>query len=235
MSDAPVTTTIEDGVAVVRFDDGKVNALSYAAIEAIEAALDEAQREARAVCLVGREGVFSAGFDLSVMRAGIEAAVQLVTAGGRMLVRLYLHPQPVVAAVTGHALAAGVLLSASCDVRIGADGPAKIGLNETAIGMSLPVFAVELARDRLNPEAVTRATMGAEIYDPHGAAAVGWLDRVVPADECVSEAIAQARRWAEYSPAAYAQTKKLVREPVVERIRAAGTADLADFKVEPPS
>jgi enoyl-CoA hydratase len=235
MSDAPVTTTIEDGVAVVRFDDGKVNVLSHAAIEALDAALDQAEREARAVCLVGRDGAFSAGFDLSVMGSGIEAALDLVTAGGRMFMKLYLHPLPVVAAVTGHALAGGALLSASCDVRIGADVPARIGLNESAIGMSLPVFAVELARDRLNPAVLVRATQGAEIFDPAGAVAAGWLDRVVPAERCVEEAIAEARRWGGYSPEAYSRTKKLLRQPVADRVRAAEAAALAEFTIDPPS
>ncbi|MGH9212603.1 MAG: crotonase/enoyl-CoA hydratase family protein [Acidimicrobiales bacterium] len=231
MADAAVTTTIEDGVAVLRFDDGKVNALSYAVLDTLSEGLDRAKSDARAVCIVGRAGVFSAGFDLSVMRQGIDEAMALAAAGGKLLLRLYLHPQPVVAAVTGHALAAGVLLVATCDVRIGADvGKAKLGLNETAIGMSLPSFAVELARDRITPKALSDATLGAEIYDPDGAVEVGWLDRVVAAEECVPVAIAEARRLGEYSPAAYAQTKWMLREPTVERARAGRTRD--DFKVE---
>jgi enoyl-CoA hydratase len=231
MSDAPVTTTIEDGVAVLRFDDGKANALSYAAIEALSAGLDLAEKEASAVCLAGREGgAFSAGFDLKIMTAGLDQALELVATGGQLMLRLYTHPQPVVAAVTGHALAGGVLLAAVCDIRIGADGPAKIGLNETSIGMSLPSFAMELARDRLTPTALTRATLCAEIFDPHGAAAVGWLDQVVPADECVPAAIAEARRLGAYSPAAYAQTKLMLRTPTIERTRMAAANE--NFKVE---
>jgi enoyl-CoA hydratase/carnithine racemase len=230
MADAAVTTTIEDGVAVVRFDDGKVNVLGYATLEALTEALDQAKQEATAVCIVGREGAFSAGFDLSVMTQGIDSALALATAGGKFLLRLYLHPQPVVAAVTGHALAAGVLLAASCDVRIGAAVKAKIGLNETAIGMSLPSFGMELARDRLTPRALPAATLGAQLYDPRGAVEVGWLDQVVPADECESAAIAEARRLGEYSPAAYAQTKRMLREPTIERARAGTARD--DFRVE---
>jgi enoyl-CoA hydratase len=230
MADPAVTTTIEDGVAVVRFDDGKVNVLGYATLEALTEALDQAKQDATAVCIVGREGAFSAGFDLSVMTQGIDSALALATAGGKFLLRLYLHPQPVVAAVTGHALAAGVLLAASCDVRIGAAVKAKIGLNETAIGMSLPSFGMELARDRLTPRALPAATLGAQLYDPRGAVEVGWLDQVVPADECESAAIAEARRLGEYSPAAYAQTKRMLREPTIERARAGTARD--DFRVE---
>jgi enoyl-CoA hydratase len=235
MSDAagPVVTTIEDGVAVLRFDDGKVNALSYAAIEALHAGLDRAEADAEAVCLVGRDGKFSAGFDLSVMNAGPDSARDLVAKGGELIMRVYLHPQPVVAAVTGHALAAGALLVLACDLRIGADVPAKIGLNETSIGMPLPLFALELAQDRLAPKARVRATLGAEVYDPEGAVGVGYLDRVAPAESVVDKAVGEARRLGGYATAAYAITKRTMRQPIVDRVRAAGGRDIAQFSVDP--
>jgi enoyl-CoA hydratase len=212
-----VTTTIEDGVAVVRVDDGKMNALSYAVIEQLQAALDTAEQQASAVCIVGNDRALSAGFDLSVMNAGPEAAVALVKAGGEMLMRLYLHPQPTVAAVTGHALAAGVLLVLACDTRIAADKPAKIGLNETAIGMRLPQFAIELASDRLSKRAATRAMIQAEIFDPAGALAAGYVDEVVPVDQCVATAITTARALGQLPRDAYAGTKKSLRQPSIAR------------------
>ncbi|HLM64550.1 MAG TPA: crotonase/enoyl-CoA hydratase family protein [Acidimicrobiales bacterium] len=227
-----VSTTIEDGVAVVRFDDGKANVLSHASIAALGRALDRAELDARAVCIVGRPGRMSAGFDLSVMTQGPKAARHLVMEGGDLLMRLFMHPQPVVAAVTGHALAAGALLVLSCDVRIGADVPAKIGLNETSIGMPLPLFALELARDRLDPRHLTRATLAAEVYDPHGAVAAGYLDRVVAADALVAEATAEAARLGEYSTSAYAQSKQVLRQPTIDRVTEGGAADLERFVVE---
>jgi enoyl-CoA hydratase len=140
----------------------------------------------------------------------------------------------VVVAVTGHALAAGALLVLSCDVRVGADVPAKIGLNETSIGMPLPLFALELARERLDRTALVRATLGAEVYDPEGAVAAGYLDRVVDADACVDEAVAEARRLGAYATAPYARTKQTLRQPMVDRVRAGGRDDLARFTVESP-
>jgi enoyl-CoA hydratase len=136
---APVTCSIEDGVAVIRLDDGKVNVVSHRVIDLLHRQLDTAEGEARAVAIIGRPGKLSAGFDLTEMTAGIERTRALVGAGGKLLMRIFGHPQPVVLAVTGHALAAGALLTLACDTRIGADGPSKIGLNETAIGMGLPL------------------------------------------------------------------------------------------------
>lgn len=236
MSDgAAVTTTVEDGVAVVRFDDGKVNALSFDAIAALHEAFDQAAEAAAAVALIGGQRAFSAGFDLSVMNQGLDAALQLVGAGGELMLRIFTHPQPVVAGARGHALAGGVLLLASCDVRVGADAPAKIGLNETAIGMSLPAFALELARERLDPRALLPATLLAQVYDPAGAVEVGWLDRVVPIAELENAAVAEARRLAELSRRAYAQTKQSLHQPLVDRVRAAAAADTARFTIEPPA
>ncbi|HMG40232.1 MAG TPA: crotonase/enoyl-CoA hydratase family protein [Acidimicrobiales bacterium] len=232
---AVVTTMVEDGVAVVRFDDGKVNALSFDAIAGLDAALDTAAAEASAMVLIGGRKAFSAGFDLSVMSSGMSSALKLMGAGGDLMMRLFVHPQPVVAAATGHALAAGVLLLSACDVRFGADVPAKIGLNETAIGMSLPLFAMELARDRLTPRSLLQGTLLAELYDPQGAVAVGWLDRVVPAAELEAAAIAEARRLGQLPATAYATTKQLLRQPLVDRVKAGTAADTARFVLDPPA
>ena len=237
MSDAPadpLTCTIEDGVAVVRLDDGKVNVVSHRVIERFHAALDQAEAEATAVAVVGREGKLSAGFDLSEMTKGAAEARALVCAGGRLLMRIFGHPQPVTVAVTGHALAAGALLVLACDTRIGAEGPAKIGLNETAIGMGLPRYAVELAQARLDPAHLTRAAAQAEIYDPAGAVAAGYLDRVVPAAECEAAAVAEARRLGQLPARAHAHTKRALRTALVERVLAGLDEDLADIGAPTP-
>jgi enoyl-CoA hydratase len=228
MSDetGPVTTTIEDGVAVLRLDDGKVNVVSHRLIEQVHAGLDRALAEATAVAIGGRDGKLSAGFDLTEMTAGLDRTRALVGSGGRLLMRIFTHPQPVVVAVTGHALAAGALLVLSCDTRIGADGPSKIGLNETAIGMGLPIYALELAQARLTAAHLTRAAVQAEIYDPAGAVEAGYLDRVVPAADCATAAIEEARRLGQLPGTAYAYTKQAIRQPVADRVLASLDADM---------
>jgi enoyl-CoA hydratase len=228
-----VTCTIEDGVAVLRLDDGKVNVVSHRVIELLHEGLDRALEEASAVAIVGREGKLSAGFDLAEMTAGPDAARALVGSGARLMMRIYGHPQAVVAGVTGHALAGGALLCLSCDTRIGADGPAKIGLNETAIGMGLPAFAIELVQARLSPAHMTRSAVQAEIYDPAGAVEAGYLDRVVPAADCEREAIAEAARLGQLPVAAYRHTKRSLRQPLIDRVLEGLHADMAKVSGAP--
>jgi enoyl-CoA hydratase len=221
MSDEIVTTEIQDGIAVIRLDDGKANALSVGTQGQIHAALDQAEKEARSVVFAGRPGRFSAGFDLSVMGTGDASAVrEMVKGGAELALRLYEFPVPVVMACTGHAIAMGAVLLLAADTRIGVDGDFKIGLNEVSIRMTLPMFAVELAQDRLSRRHLQRAVNLAEIYSPADAVDAGYLDRVVTADSLLGEAIAEAKRYESLDPRAHHGTKRNLRGPTIERIRA---------------
>jgi enoyl-CoA hydratase len=121
----------------------------------------------------------------------------------------------------------------AADTRIGADGAFKIGLNEVAIGLRLPIFAVELARDRLSKRHFVAATVQGQIYDPSTARDVGFLDRVVAAETVVETALEEARRLAELPAGALARTKELARRDTVARIRETLAKDMAELG--PPS
>jgi enoyl-CoA hydratase len=218
---------LDDGVAVLRLDDGKANAISRETIAALEEALDRAEKEARAVLLLGREGRFCAGFDLAVMRSGIEPMRALVTAGADLFLRIALHPLPILVGCTGHALAGGAILLLAADTRIGARGEFKIGLNEVAIGMRLPIFGYELARERLSKRHLVRATLQAELFDPEGAVDAGFLDRTCDAGALVETSLAEARRLAALPQPAYSRTKAGLREGLAAGIRATLAEDMA--------
>lgn len=223
MADQVVDYAIEDGVAVLRLDDGKANALSPGVLDALHTALDRAlAEEVGAVVLLGRPGRFSAGFDLSVMRQGPKAAIAMVGRGAELGLRLFDCPVPVVIGATGHALAMGAVLLLAADERIGAEGDFKIGLNEVAIKMTLPEFAIALAEERLSRRHLQRAINQAEIYSPREAVDAGYLDRVVPAEQVGPEAIARAQILAGMlDPKAHRETKRALRRVALERLRAA--------------
>ena len=146
-----IKTEIRDDVAAIALDDGKANALSPDMLAGLHAALDVAEKDAKAAVITGRPGRFSAGFDLKVMRVGgPAAALAMVTAGGELFLRFLEFPLPIVVGCTGHAIAAGAIALMTADYRIGARGDFKIGMNETTIGMTLPSYALEFGRERLS-------------------------------------------------------------------------------------
>ncbi len=232
MSDI-VTTRTEGDVHVLTFDDGKANALSHDAIASMSAALDAAEAGgARALVIAGRPGRFCAGFDLSVMTRGMDEARALVAAGARMLLRVYLFGAPVVIACTGHTMAGGAVFLLAADHVIGVEGEFKIGLNEVAIGMPLPVFAVEMARNRLSPGHLTAATQLAQIYSPAEAAEAGYLHQVVPPDQLEAQALGLASTLAEsLSPGAFVGTRRRLRGAVAQHLEQTLEQDLQAFEI----
>ncbi|MBT6275172.1 MAG: crotonase/enoyl-CoA hydratase family protein [Chromatiales bacterium] len=199
-------------VAVVKLDDGKANVVSEAFSQAINEGLDAAEKTAAAVVLVGRPGRFCAGFDLSVIRDGTpEGAAAMRTAGARAMHRLFLHPQPVVIACSGHAVAAGALILLTGDTRIGMRGKFTIGLNETAIGLALPVWGLELAKARMPVPQLTRNVIQAQLHDPDSAVEAGYLDQVVEPDALMPTAIEKAGELAKLDGTAYGEVKRRLR------------------------
>lgn len=236
MSDADpalLTYELDGAVAVITLDDGKANAISHAMADAIDAALDRAEADqARAVVIAGRPGRFCAGFHLPTMQESVESARDLLRVGGDLAVRLFLFPAPVVLAVTGHALAMGAIFLMATDVRVGAAGDFKLGMNEVRIGMPVPKFATELADDRLSRRHLDAAINLATVYDPAGAVDAGFLDLTVEPDSVVSEATARARALAEDLHATpFAMTRTNRRGDVAQRIRAGLAADVEQFTV----
>ncbi|MEM7018223.1 MAG: crotonase/enoyl-CoA hydratase family protein [Pseudomonadota bacterium] len=210
----------EGDIAILALDDGKANAVGHDLIDGVNEALDRAEKEAKALVLAGRAGVFSAGFDLKEFKKGPEATVALVNKGGQMLLRLFSHPQPIIAACSGHAIAAGAFMLLAADTRIGTEGEFKIGLNETAIGMTLPVFGLELAKARLSKRHQTASFIQANLYDPADAVDAGFLDEVVSPDALMDTALKHANQLAAYPVDAYGGNKTLIRQEHIEVIRA---------------
>lgn len=232
MTDAVVVTTDEHGVVEVHLDDGKANAISPTVVRGLHDALDRAETDGKAVLLVGRPGRFSAGFDLSVMQEGPDEARRLVGSGAELALRIYEFPMPVVMACTGHALAMGAILLLAGDLRIGTEGDFKIGLNEVSIGMPVPIFGTELARDRLTPRHFTRAVSHATIYSPTDAVKAGYLDEVAAPEALLDVARERARELAgRLHPVAFRATRVNARHATATFVRDSLDTDLAVFEI----
>jgi enoyl-CoA hydratase len=226
---------LDDAIAAITIDDGKVNALSLAVLAELNAALDQAQRDDAVVILTGREGVFSAGFDLPVLRAGGPDALAMLHEGFELAARLLAFPRPVVIACTGHAVAMGVFLLLCGDYRVGATGPYKISANEVAIGLTMPRAAVEICRQRLTPAHFNRAVVLAETFSPADAVTAGFLDRTVQAFSLPEVARGVAAQLATLDRPAHEATKRRARAQALSAIRSAIDADVTAYPVQAPA
>ena len=217
MSDL-VSYHLDDGVATLTLNNGKVNAISPDVIIAFNAALDQAEKDRAIVIVTGQPGILSGGYDLKVMTSSAEAAINLVAQGSTLARRMLSHPFPIIVACPGHAVAKGAFLLLSADYRIGVAGPFSIGLNEVQIGMTMHHAGIELARDRLRKSAFHRSVINGEMFNPLTAVDAGFLDKVVKPEELQAAALEAARQLKKINMKAHKNTKLKVRKALLETL-----------------
>jgi enoyl-CoA hydratase len=227
-----VQYSLQDGTATIRIDDGKRNALAPAVLKEIYAAFEQAEADRATVILTGREGVFSAGFDLKVMNRGGSAAIGMLRLGYGLTARVLAYPHPVIAACPGHSMAMGVFLMLSGDYIIGSRGDFKIAANEVAIGMTMPRVAAAVMRNRLTPAAFQRAVTLAEFFDPESARAAGFFDELVEPGELMTRAETLAKQFQELDMPAHKASKRQERKALIRRIRRNLPLDLASAALQ---
>ena len=213
-----IAYAVDGNVARITLDDGKVNAMSLPFFEALGAALDRAEREKPgAVVITGRPGYFSAGLDLKLMPTLAPDALQrMLVAFGRTMLRVFTFPIPTVAAVSGHAIAGGAMLAFACDLRYAADGAHRLHLNEVAIGLPLPTWAIVIAESAVPHRWHTEAILHARAYLPADAVERNIVNGVVSPDRLLDEASSAAARLGTLHQAAYATSKTRLRAMAVE-------------------
>jgi enoyl-CoA hydratase len=206
-------------IALITMDDGKVNAMSSDMIAEVNGALDQAEKAAKAVIIMGRPGVFCGGYDLKTIRSGDDAAREAMTlAGAHMAMRIYGCPKPTIMANTGHGIALGGLLLLTGDYRIGVAGEFAIGMNEVAIGLTLPAFALMLVQARIANRHLSNAVISATMYGPEEAVQAGFLDEVVEPDDLLTRAMEKASTLAELDGDAFARVKQDIRGASIEKV-----------------
>jgi enoyl-CoA hydratase len=207
-----VTYQSEENYAIITINNGKANAISHEVIAGLNLSLDKAEQENKIVILTGTAGIFSGGFDLKVMTKSPESAIELVTKGSKLSLRMLSYPKPIILACNGHAIAKGAFLLLSVDYRIGIEGDFKIGLNEVLIGMTMHNAGIAIAKARLSEVYMNRSVVNAEIFNPKDAIKAGFLDMIVPESHLMPTAIKVAQMFSKLNKKAHAETKLKVRQ-----------------------
>lgn len=224
----PVHYGCDDGVATIRIDDGKRNALSPVVLQDISGALRRAESDDAIVIITGRDDVFSAGFDLNVMKRGGPDALRMLRRGYALTARILAHPRPVIAACNGHVMAMGVFLMLSADHVIGSRGEYKVAANEVAIGLTMPRVAAAMLRHRLNPSDFQRAVTLSAYFDVGSALGAGFFDELVDPPGLMERAKELAESYKALDARAHRKTKRRIRGRLIRHIRLALPLDLLD-------
>ena len=221
--------SIERSVAVIKMDDGKNNLISPTMLLQLNQALDKAEKANAVVVLTGKNDVFSAGFDLNILKTGVVNTFKMLIGGFTLSKRLLGFPTPVVIACNGHAIAMGAFLLLSGDYRVGTEGEFKIVANEVEIGLTVPHSAIEICRQRLKPAHFNTAVLLSRQYNPTTAVEAGFLDEVVPENELQTTALQKAEQFAALDLGAHQKSKLRMRHHVLKDLSRAIRADKIDF------
>src|SRR5450631_4164141 len=221
--DAPNDLLVEDrgGIRILALGRGKANALSTEFAATLHRAALEAQEDpaVRGVVLTSRSPkIFCGGFDLrKLAHASPEEFGRFVRVFDALFFDLFLLGKPLVAALTGHAVAGGALLAATADFRLAAEGPGTIGLPEVTLGVHVPRHCVEAMRTTVGEQALTRWALLGETMPFAEARDLGAIDRIVPAEKLLDEAITFAEQLGGASSEVYAAVKRDLRGSAFDR------------------
>jgi enoyl-CoA hydratase len=211
---------LADGVTTVRIDNPPVNAFDLGLVDDAVATVRGIEGP---IVLIGAGSCFSAGVDLrAIIEGGAAYTDRFLAAVSAAFLAVFDHPAPVVAAINGHAIAGGCVLAMAADVRLMSSG--LIGLSEVAVGVPFPVAALEICRYAMGPS-VTRAVLQADNIDVCAAAARGWVDEVVAADDLLTRAVGIARQLGQHPQTAYAAMKEQLHRHAREAIDAGAELD----------
>jgi enoyl-CoA hydratase/carnithine racemase len=193
-----VRLEVSDGVATLRLDRPKMNALNVVMQEEIRAAAHEAsdRDDIRAVVVYGGEKVFAAGADVKEM-ATMSYTDMVKRSGGLQsaFTAVARIPKPVVAAITGYALGGGCELALCADIRVAADD-AQLGQPEILLGIIPGAGGTQRLTRLVGPSKAKDIIFTGRFVDAEEALAIGMVDKVVPAAEVYDAAVAWARTFA---------------------------------------
>jgi enoyl-CoA hydratase len=229
-----MTCATESGVAVLRLDDGKANAIEAQWCGELNAALDgiEGDGEAAAVVVFGRPGCFCAGLDRkrlpTLSPTELRATTQAFVAA---MERVFLFPVPVIAASAGHALAGGLMLYLAADLRLALDDATSwYGLPEVAQGVPVIGPTAGICAAGISPVHHAELMLHGRRLSAREAFEWGLIHQLAPdLDALERRALERARELRGLGRAAYRATKRALRGPLLEAARIAATTVAEDL------
>jgi enoyl-CoA hydratase/carnithine racemase len=228
----PTRSEQQRDVSILTLARGKVNALDEPMVDGLREQLRRLEHDpaVRAVVLAGQGSFFSFGFDVPVLYDyAPDDFMRFLGKFSDLYRSLFAFPKPLVAAITGHAVAGGCMLATTADCRVMATGRARISLNEVTFGASLFAGSIEVLTHLVGQRRAEAVALAGAMYSAEDAQAIGLVDEAIPPQAVVPRAVEIATDRASRDAVAYAAIKQLLRGPVAERINFCEAGSLQRF------
>ena len=215
-----IDVQIEQGVATLRMAHGKVNAMNLELLEQFNRQLDTlaADDDISTLIIAGNDRVFSAGVDLKRLvdepPAYLDRFLPELTG---MFRKVFRFPKPVIAAITGHAVAGGCVLACAADYRV-ISSRARIGVPELRVGVPFPSSGMEIMRWAANAPVFRKMINTGATFTGGDAVTAGLADECVEPGKVVEQAVQAKEPFSVVPPAVFRLTKRQMRQPVEDRI-----------------
>jgi len=219
-------------ITTVTLNRNKVNALNEQVMDEFQATFEQLERDEsiRSIVLTGQRKFFSFGFDVPELNQGTrEDYNRFLTKFTDFYTYLFTFPKPVIAAINGHAIGGGCMLTLACDYRVMVSGKAKISLNEITFGSSVFAGSIEMLRTAVGQKNAELFVISGGMYTAEEASRFGLIDQVSAGEALREDAGRIAYDMGQKDPAPFAGIKGLLRKPIAEQMRKRERAGIEEF------
>ena len=218
-----IESELREKVILLRLNRSVTNPINLALINELSGRVEKAKDEQEiigAVVTSANDKFFSIGFDIpELIDLDEKEFTEFYTAFNRLCIDLYTFPKPVIAAITGHAVAGGCILTLCCDYRFIAEGRKLMGLNEIKLGVPLPYPADRILRQIVDDRVARKILDTGDFFPPEETLSMGIVDEVMPLEQVVEKAVEKVESIQSSSLYAYTAIKRNRIEKVVAEMQ----------------
>jgi Delta3-Delta2-enoyl-CoA isomerase len=227
-----INIKINADIATVIINKPKVNALNENLVKDLKFALLSLENDStvKGVILSGEGKFFSFGFDVpEILMYSKERFTDFLQQFCELYTFLFIYRKPVVAAINGHAIAGGCMLSLSCDRRIMVSGNSKIGLSEITFSSTLLAGSTEMLRFLVGSRKATNILYSGSLYSTEEAFHLGLIDEMVSQEQLMEKANKFIFQIINTDLKAFFSIKDLLRSPIVEEMKRREKSSIDNF------
>jgi len=223
-----IKTYQKDQIQIIELNRPKVNAINEELIKSLISHFNSVEKDntIKGIILTGQEGIFSAGLDIiELYNTDKEYMIFFWDLFSKLLIKIYSYPKIIFSAISGHSPAGGTVLAIMTDYRIMSKGNFLIGLNEVAVGLSMPIGIGRIFQSLLGERVAEKMTLQGELVNPEKAVTIGLVDEIIDQDKLLDYSITIMHQWLKLPFQKQIQSKLTLRKNAIDLIRANSKSD----------